>query len=161
MSRKRISTSLEGWKGPFFPDHAIEELNTLFDKTRIGAELLEKASLTIQRSIKKDVNVVTTSDRYEWFIALYFKAGTGEVVILFPWKNDTEKEDGTSLDRSIAIYAKGQALNIEITEITQIIEAIQLRLLKEREKQLTAEIEQVASTITRIANENLVSFSEN
>ena len=130
MSRKQVNTNLEGYDGPIFIEE-IDDLNTVYDAVGASGASLEEIGKTIEGFIKKDSP--STKDGYGWFWSLHFKTTKGEIAVLFPWAQDWDKHNGIQLDRSIAIYRKGDA---SFTEAKVLLERIQLKFYKIRAKQL-------------------------
>lgn len=49
-----------------------------------------------------------TIDDYSWFWTLQFNTGQGAIILLaLPWFTDHSQADGTSADRSVAMYTRG------------------------------------------------------
>lgn len=151
MGKEEVQTRLRKWQGPIFPQE-VEELNILFNKTRVGGERLQELVFAMDNFMGSNLKP-KTSDGYEWFWALYFRTENGKVAVLFPWKNDTEEKDGFVLDRSIAVHGQGEKYQYEAIAI---LERIQLRLFKEREKQLAEAIHGVSKQITEKLEKQLV-----
>ncbi|MFH1566085.1 MAG: hypothetical protein ABIB98_02715 [bacterium] len=109
MSLKKHQTEQEGFGLPCFPE-AVDRLNTLYNKL----ELDEIQFATIAEIISGRfwepwfMRLMPTSDGYTWRWALdrvkRTKTFTGSTAVFFPWKNDELKVDGSSADRSIAVY---------------------------------------------------------
>jgi len=124
MSRQEVKTELNGYAGPMFIDE-IKELNTLYDFSKPNRRLFKEIAGRMEGFIKIDRPF--TNDGYFWFWSLYFKAKDGEIAVLFPWAQDWVKTDGVQLDRSIAVYTKG---NVNMSEVKILIERIDLRFYK-------------------------------
>lgn len=63
----------------------------------------------------------TTSDGYFWFRAAKFQLDSGMVTVAFPWKQDWSMLDGTTMDRSIAVYARPEIPDEEISKLLKRI----------------------------------------
>ncbi len=96
------------WNGPFFLP-LTGDLNSLYDRINITGVQLDKIAQQIGKQVGQATSMVgfRTSDRYSWLRVLIFQVNCGfggRVAIAFPQKNDFYRKDGTSLDRSIALY---------------------------------------------------------
>ncbi len=124
MSRKQVKTTLEGYDGPIVLV-GIDQLNTVLDEVGGTGAGLIKMGKTIE-GFKKEIMRPKTEDDYSWFWGLSFKTEKGEIAVLFPWRQDWDKNDGVQLDRSIAFYTKGK---VDPREVGILFSRIGLKLL--------------------------------
>ncbi|MEK7630169.1 MAG: hypothetical protein AAB432_02175 [Patescibacteria group bacterium] len=118
MSRHIVNTDLRGYEGPIFVS-LIGRLRRALEQTNIVIDFLKIVAGKIP-GFEKAIIHPQTEDKYVWFCGLVFRIpGVGEMIILIPRQEDKAKTEGSSFDRSIVVYAKG---NITIHEIHDIIE---------------------------------------
>jgi CHAT domain-containing protein len=111
MSTQRHQTLLPGHNGPYFPG-TLDRLARVLEEYQIDRYTLESAARAVGGFLGEEFT--TTSDGYSWFAGLRFAVSqphspggqeeAGQIVILIPWSQDFARQDGTSTDRSIAIY---------------------------------------------------------
>ena len=114
-----------GLDGPFFPS-SLDELNHTYARVAVNgfhltaiARLLSGCPMT---------SAPVSHDGYAWFWAASFSKIGSSVLVAFPWAQDEQYLDGTTSDRSIAIYMQG--LNGDWVDclITDLVRAIAHRL---------------------------------
>lgn len=126
MSMQRHQASLPGHNGPYFPE-TLDRLVGVLEEYRLNGHALELAAQTVDGFLGTEST--TTSDGYSWFAGLRFTVGqphtsgqpkeAGQIVILIPWSLDHERQDGTSADRSIAVYATNDDLTAAAARLVQ------------------------------------------
>lgn len=119
MCDDKVHTALlKGWDGPVFPE-SLEGLRVAQVENQVltWAELREAGNLA-SGFFHSDKPM--TSDRYFWYLALYFFQGENKAAVLFPWHQDHNAENKS--DRSIAVYTKGE-VDLERL-ISQLISAM-------------------------------------
>ncbi len=120
MSKKQVRTKLKGHRGPFFPK-IIDDLNKVYDEVGATGQTLQEIANKIwpPKDVKKDRP--TTEDHYDWFWSLTFELTTGSIVVLFPWSQDWDKQDGVQMDRSIAVYTTGRMNECEVISMIETL----------------------------------------
>lgn len=118
MFDKHESAKLKGYNGPLFPDR-IDTVNKICNYLSFNGSVLENVGRHSDMYIVMDR--ARTNDGYHWFWGLYFKVGSGEVAVLFPWGMRGLYSE-IKLDRSIAVYCKG---DVSLEKINAILEAIE------------------------------------
>src|SRR6266576_3229330 len=111
MSMQRHQASLPGHNGPYFPG-TLDRLARVLEAYQINKYILESAAQAVGGFLGTEFT--TTSEDYSWFAGLRFAVSqslspggqqeAGQMVILIPWSQDHARQDGTSTDRSIAVY---------------------------------------------------------
>jgi hypothetical protein len=109
VSNEKVKTSLEGYRGPYFPpplkriqkrygyNHARWN-KLLFDDI---ADVLHDGTLT---------GCPVTDDDYVWPFGIRFTINEVRYIVLFPATHDgPEKVDGTYSDRHVALYVADDA----------------------------------------------------
>lgn len=104
-NRQALGARLEGHQGPFFPP-STARLNTLFNHPLVGRLVVENAARDLYpANIVLDRLFATTVDGYSWYASVRLHDASGNaVIVLFPWLQDFDGNDGTKLDRSVAVY---------------------------------------------------------
>jgi len=123
MANYQIANAmLRDWRGPFFPP-ALERLHAVY----AANPLTESSIASLIRKLEipcLDHGQEITSDDYRWFkcievgLPVLFK-------ICFPWSKDTERVNGTSTDRHLALYLSGiDQLAVDDSRLISTIEKI-------------------------------------
>ncbi len=129
MSKTKVHTHLKRYDRQVFPER-LDELNRVYDRFGGNGITLEQLGKKIVGYQAKDMP--TTGDGYRWFWGLHFRTGDGRTATLFPWTQDWSKQDGIQLDRSIAVYTRGE---VDTLEIEGLVENLYQGFLElEREK---------------------------
>jgi hypothetical protein len=125
MSNAKVIAQLRGWKGPYFPN----SLGSLHSAYAAWAPPGDDPDYEILKEVAhgvagyRNVGTEQTEDGYLWSRSLTFKglrAGgllAGQVIILFPYSRDSERQNGTATDRSIAAYCSDAVRASEVDEI--------------------------------------------
>jgi len=126
MSMQRHQASLPGHNGPYFPE-TLDRLVRVLEECQPNGQVLELAAQTVDGFLGTEFT--TTSDGYSWFAGLRFTVSkphssgqpkeAGQIVILIPWSQDYARQDGTSADRSIAVYATNDDLTAAAATLVQ------------------------------------------
>lgn len=113
---KHLDAHLSGFNGPFYPP-CIERLHHAFYAERSSHSRFPNLG-SLGRQIPNFVGVGSpnTEDGYDWFFSVCFRTGGKELAILFPHFRDSKMNGGTSADRHIALYMKGEASSSADTE---------------------------------------------
>lgn len=127
MSNIQECSALRGYKGPFFPGKSIVFLNDVYEHFIEGrGERLQRAVERI-KSFKELVYDVKTCDGYDWYrgarfaVESLFGRSDGEVMVLFPWKQDFGRTGGTASDKSISVYTAGRVSSRKVRRILRKI----------------------------------------
>ena len=105
---------LEGFGQPNFIGCA--ELNELYQRlvdSRTSCDQARLAKIARQVPAFITTNRKVTSDSYEWFWCMLFQTNSGQTYIMFPWCKDKNRQDGSSSDRSIAVYSNDHRGKVE------------------------------------------------
>ena len=79
----------------------------------------------------------TTSDGYTWFWSQNFHTPSGTVRVCIPWSQDWARRDGSSMDRSAAVYAGEGVSGAEVLCVTACL-TMALGMLVAQQKQSQA-----------------------
>jgi hypothetical protein len=107
---------LTGYEKQVFP-RILDDLNKRYDIGGFSGSSLKKTGKQIEGFEKMDRP--TTQDGYCWFWGLHFLTRLGKVAVLFPWAQDWGRRDGSQMDRSVAIYTKGDVDSEEVGAIAE------------------------------------------
>jgi hypothetical protein len=132
MSNRQVHEATAGrWGKPFFPKN-IDRLQTFYAnwaahslESDIEAILLAaKAGKSEQYPFRSALGM-RTEDGYAWLRGIVYlvRSGTvvsGQVLLLFPYSNDTSYEDGTKTDRSIAVHRQGSVSEEEMDVVVDL-----------------------------------------
>lgn len=113
-NRRWHIAALEGFEGPFFD--GLEPIQHLLagDPQRINEIFMSD----LRKSFKEDaaprsLRLVSTTDRYQWPFGLCFRHYGREIVVLIPAMLDQKRRHGTSADRHVALYYRGEPFSDE------------------------------------------------
>lgn len=120
MSNQRVWTNLTFGNVQLFPK-SLTPLQRFWGGDRVGdycmARLIEVSKDIPGLRLEEATRRSSTSDGYDWFWSPTFDTRDGRVMVAFPWCQDFRKNDGTSTDRHITIYAAGNPTAREIDKI--------------------------------------------
>ncbi len=136
MSRQLVRTRLLWHKGPLaqvVADPLFEVLNVNHYNNLLLDDVCSQV-LNYEGPFHKHEMHPKTSDGYGWFSARRFSCQRGKIVILFPWAQDWEKQDGSQFDRSIAVYTKGVVTREDVTATISDLAFVLSREFKAREE---------------------------
>ncbi len=112
MSLQRFDAPLEGYSRQVWPE-GLDELNKAYGDRNLCGQTLDHLGRSVPGYTHQDrpttpgEDLARAQDHYDWFWALNFKFGNDKVAVLFPWKQDWDKKDGSQTDRSISTYVDG------------------------------------------------------
>jgi hypothetical protein len=135
---KESKAFLEGYEGPTYPT-AIDDLNAIYYAIWDEKSGLKKILWIIKEVVgsiecfQERIHALLTHDKHIWLEGLRFLTSSGEVMVLLPRPRNW-------LRRSIAIYTKGI---VSADEITTLIERVELRFYKIREKQVKEQLQEI------------------
>jgi hypothetical protein len=126
---QRLDALLEGWGEPAFPTEMLELDRALAAAGRRVAYGLSGGFLNgcagPIRGFVQGLSFPQTSDGYCWFWGLEWALPAGRVRLLIPMRVDKGRQDGSSSDRSPALYTQGvENIDSAIALIRQFIENI-------------------------------------
>lgn len=128
MSRQVIRTSLKSWDGPV--DVSVERLQKFLDEhigQTCGQDIAQSA-----KSVEGYLELLRpqTEDGYDWFWAPRFRTRRGEVIVLLPWSQDWDHEDGSQSDRAPLVFTRG---NVPVATASAIVQKLaeELSVLKQ------------------------------
>jgi hypothetical protein len=103
-TEKHLNAIHKDLGAPIFPNN-LAQLQELFGRGDIGWSKQAIKEAIQKMNGFKTVEIFETSDEYCWFAGAEFRLGDQTIVIAIPLAQDRGKSDGTSCDRSLAIYA--------------------------------------------------------
>jgi hypothetical protein len=117
MSNRRVPAILDGYK-QFFPD-SLNELCNIYHRARIGG--LERADVIEIMTTLDLIETPITQDSYHWDFGLIFGSVNNKVAVLFPNAKEENVRNKTQLDRSIGVYAQGNATRQDAEKVLRNI----------------------------------------
>lgn len=102
MTIEIVKTTLNGYNKQFFPNRS-DEINRVYENALNNGTILDSCQ-KLEQPFEK-IDILTTEDGYEWYLALHCKKG---IVILLP-KYTVDKKQRALLDRSAAFYTKSDS----------------------------------------------------
>lgn len=115
--RRRTNATLSSYIGPIFP-LSIDRLATKLSRCPLDRRWIDRAASHINGFAGTDNEV--TSDGYIWFCSVRFARHASSITILIP-------QEGTTADRSPAVYIWGATEDMAEAIVIEFIEAISLQ----------------------------------
>lgn len=120
MSMRRTPAAKQaGWEGPFYQD-AIKRLVEAKEgcALQLDGVILSQVGSRVKGFVSRE-RLPRAADGYVWFWCLVFRAGFfgKRVLVAIPWAQDWDQQDGTTFERSPAIYLKGRVTGAKVDAV--------------------------------------------